>query len=420
MMDSHAPTANGAGVPPPGRDDFAPPPRQASTALRVAAPLVRGWKRVLGVTLATTMVAALAALVLPKTYVTGTVLVPFAGSASRSSIALSGLPAGVAGLIGGGIGGASPAERILGPVLGSRALSDSIIRRVGRDAKEQQVVAEVLHDGVRVARNPDGSMVVQVRAPNGELAARIANAYPATVNRILSIVSTEGALTKQAFLRTELDTAEARLTISEQRYIEFAQRRAAPAPEQQAQRSIDAAATLQQGIFEQEIAIAQLRRTATPDNPDLRAAEALLVSRRAQLQQLTSGAQRRSSVFIPVEQGAELRVASTRVERQYQQDERVYASLTAALEDAQIDASNSLPVLSVLDAALVPDRPTLDVPTAAALGFSGGLALGVIVVGIGEVLARMRRDPANAELVATFSRRDGSGRRAGPNAAHAA
>ena len=376
----------------------------ATTALRMAVLVAHRWPRILAVSLATTAVAVAVALVLPKSYLTATVLVPFAGSGSRSSVALGQLPGGLGGLLGGTIGGGSPAERILGPVLASRTLADSITQRLAHDATEERMVREVLRDGVRIIRSPDGSMIVQVRAPRAQLAADIANVYPSVVNRILTRVSTEAAVTKQEFLHTQLDTADARLTVSEQRYIEFARQRAAPAAEQQAQRSIDAAAALQQGIFEQEIVVTQLRRTATTSNPDLRAAEALLASRREQLRELTNGQQNRSSVLLPVERGPELRVAATRVERQYQQDQHVYASLAAALEDAQIDASNALPVLSVLDAAVVPGRPTLNVATTAALSFPFGAILGVLSVLLAEVWARVRRDPEIDAVVASVRR----------------
>ncbi|GJG88432.1 LPS biosynthesis protein [Gemmatimonadetes bacterium T265] len=381
-----------------------------SLLLHAAATLARRWRLVAGAAFLTMVVGTLAALLLPKTYLSGTLLVPFAGSASRSSIALGNLPSGIAGLVSGSIGGGSPAERILAPVLGSATLNDTIVHRVARGSDEELIVRKVLRNGVRVARNPDGSILVQVRAPNPELAARVANAYPGAVNHILIQVSAEGAVVKQAFLRNQIDSAGARLSESERKLIDFAQRRSAPAAEQQAQRTIDAAASLQQRIFEQELAVAQLRRTSTPDNPELRAAEALLASEREQLRQLTSGTRDRS-VFVPFERGAELRVASTRVERDYQQDQRVYSSLVAALTDAQIDANNSLPVLSVLDPAYPPADPTTSVPEAAVLSLGVGAVLGVLLALGTESLARTRRDPANAAHYAVLDGLRRNGRR---------
>ncbi len=395
-LASVVPAANGGDVTGPG-----------SLALHVAAVLARGWHRVLGFAAVTTAVGALAAVVLPKSYVAGTLLVPFSGS-PRSSVASSALPAGLSGLIGG-IAGGSPGERILGPVLTSSTLYESVMNRAtAGSAAPPSVIDEVLRKGVRVVRNGDGSVLVQVRASDPNLAARIANVYPGAINDILARVSADGSRVKQSFLRTQVDSADARLSDSERKLIAFAQRRQAPAAEQQAQRTLDAAASLQQGIFDQEVVVAQLRRTATPNNPELRAAEALLASRREQLGRLNNGVPG-GSVFVPIERGTEIRVAASRVERDYQQDQRVYSSLVAAVTDAQIDVSNALPVLTVLDPARPPAEPTLTVAAAAALSLMFGTVLGIVSVLAGHALARARTDPANARSWAALSRAANNG-----------
>lgn len=289
-------------------------------------------------------------------------------------------------------------------MLSSVRLFEAVSRRAVRAPRESEIVDHVLRKGVRVVHNPDGSIVIQVSAPTPELAARIANTYPPVLNAVLARLSAEGAAVKRSYLRTQLDTADERLTSSERKFVEFAQQRTAPAPEQQAQRTLDAAASLQQQIFEQEAAIAQLRRTATVDNPELRAAEALLATRRGQLRELTNGGGPQRSVFVPVERGPALRVASTRVEREYQQDLRVYASLAAQLTDAEIDETNSLPVLTVLDPAREPGDPTLTVPVAALLGLVFGLVLGAAVAMVRDAFARLRGRPDAAPYFAAFTR----------------
>lgn len=382
--------------------EHADPHGAGSQVLYALVTLVRGWRVILACTALTGAIGVISALMLPKSYIAGTLLVPFSAG-GRSSVAAGALPAGLSGLIGG-IGGGSSAERILGPVLSSATLYETVLNRaLAAGAAPRSTLDEVLRKGIRVLRNGDGSMSVQVRAPDPVLAARIANIYPTAINDILTHVSAEGSRTKQAYLRTQVDSADARLSQSERKLIDFAQRRQAPAAEQQAQRTLEAAAALQQGIFDQEVAVAQLRRTSTSDNPELRAAEALLASRRQQLSRLTNGAQG-GSVFVPIERGPEIRVAASRVERDYQQDQRVYSSLVAAVTDAQIDISNALPVMTVLDSARAPAEPTLTVGTAAGLSIPFGAILGVVAVFVANVFARARTNPANASTWSAFSR----------------
>jgi len=363
--------------------------------LALGAVLLRRWRTVLLTALATAVTAVVVTLLLPPTYATGTLLVPFAGATSRSQIALSQLPAGLAGMAGGV--GASPTERLIGVVLGSGTLSDSLVNRLARGDRERAIaVSKVLRKGTRVQRNPDGSIVIQVRAKDPKLAASIANTYPELINGILARVSAEGAIRKQAFLRTQLDTAQQHLTQSEQRLLDFQQRRAAPALDDQAQRTLEVASTLQQGIYQQELIVSELRRTATADNPQLRAAQAELDSRRAQLRRLTTGSGGSREIFVPIGEGPQLKVTSTRLMRNYAQDERIYQSLVAALTDAQIDANNNLPVLTVLDPAHVPDRPTRQLPMTFALAFALGFVLGIAGIVGGEVARRLRSNAANA------------------------
>jgi uncharacterized protein involved in exopolysaccharide biosynthesis len=100
-----------------------------------------------------------------------------------------------------------------------------------------------------------------------------------------------------------------------------------------------------------------------------------------------------------VGQSSDLKVAATRVMRDYARDEQIYKSLTAALTQARMDASDNLPIVGVLDAAAVPTAPASKhrgvVLMAAALG---GLLLGLLLALGAEFLRRMRSDPASAEL----------------------
>ncbi|MDB4916577.1 MAG: lipopolysaccharide biosynthesis protein [Gemmatimonadetes bacterium] len=374
--------------------------------LEVATSLLQRWRFLLITPVVTVAGALLVTLAMPAQYVTGTMIVPFSGAESRSQIALSQLPAGAANLIGGSLAG-SPAERLIGVIIGSRMLNDSIARRVAQTPEEDAEVHRILWRGTRVQRNPDGSIGVQVRASDPKLAARVANAYPAQLNQSLMILSTEGALRKQAFLHTQIDTAQSHVIEAEQRLLDFQQHRSAPSLDLQAQRTIDAAIALQQGIYQQELTVAQLRRTATENNPDLRAALAELESRRGQLKQLTggtSGSARKSDVFVSMGQSPELRSMSEHLLRTYSQDQRIYESLLAALTDAQIDANNNLPVLTVLDSAMVPDRPDRSWGMTIMFALAGGLLLGIMAALVADGAERMRQDPGNAPFFAAWDR----------------
>lgn len=264
--------------------------------------------------------------------------------------------------------GASTDTRLVGLILGSRSFADSLAARIG--APESR----------NVQQNDNGSIVVEVTDEDPERAAEIANEYPQLINLFVIRFNTQTAQQKQKFLRTQIALARQRLEATEKRLVEFQSGSNAPALQQQANHTLNAAVQLQETIAELEIGISQLRRTVTSDNPRLRTAVAELEARREQLRELTSGSGSPAQVLLPLEQGPELQVASTRVLREYSEAEQLYAALMSALTDVQLEGENHLPVVNVLDPAIVPTQPsgpgTITVVTAAALI---GVLLGVLI-----------------------------------------
>ena len=108
-------------------------------------------------------------------------------------------------------------------------------------------------------------------------------------------------------------------------------------------------------------------------------------------------------MFVAPAQGAELKLASTRLLREYTEDQRLYDALSAALTDAQISVRDDLPVLTVLDAA-IPGGSTRSIPTALGLGALLGVVLGVALAFAREAVERLRLNPANAEFLDVWER----------------
>jgi uncharacterized protein involved in exopolysaccharide biosynthesis len=358
------------------------------TTLDTLGAVLRGWRTVLGCAVAALVAAVIVTLVTPSRYVTRTVLVPAAEPQSRNSMLLSQLPGGIGGLLG--IGGAnSSADRLIGALLKSRTLLDTIAAHVGRTTAEQREIRRLLDKKVRLQRSQDGTVTVDVTADDPQLAARIANAFPVMLNEAIARVSREAATRRRAFIQDQLRVAREDLVQSEERMLQFQQKRSTPDLPEQARRTIDAAAELQTEIYRAELEVAQLRRVATADNPDLRAAEATLAARREQLRRLASSQASANGVLIPMGQGAELRMAATRLLREYATDEKIYESLTAAQAEAQIAANDNMPVLSVLDPAEPPPGPTLPiVPLFVSPIF--GLLLGCGLVVVRDAAQRMK------------------------------
>jgi tyrosine-protein kinase Etk/Wzc len=378
--------------------------------LTVAAVLVRRWKTIALVAGGVVALAVVGLVLLPERYTARTVMVP---SPTRSTDlrtqALSGMTSNplAAGLIG--LERRDPNQRLVGVILKSRSLEDSLLSRLlpaeGVTPRDSARLRKVLRKRTRIETSSDGSVAVEVTDPDPVRAAQIAGAFPGVVNLLATHVTIDAARRKQQFLEAQTEEARERLILSEQKLLAFQQASDAPEVQEQARRTVQAAAELQMKLNEMEVHVSRLRRTLAPDNPELRAATAELGVRREHLRRLTSESRGENPVFVPLRSSPELKVAATRLMRDFTRDEQVYISLTAALADVQIDTHDNMPVVSVLDTAVLPDQPSGASPVLILLlaGILGSV-LGIGAALVREYAGRARSNPANTEFFVALDR----------------
>ncbi|MBW3654541.1 MAG: hypothetical protein KY444_00420 [Gemmatimonadetes bacterium] len=379
--------------------------------LDLGAVVLRRWRLVAGLTAAVMLLAAAVALLSPKLYTAQVLMLPPAqgggGSAGILASQLTGLP----GLGGGG----DPSQRAIGVIARSRALADSVVARVAPPATEPAAAAavrEMLGRRTKVNQKSDGSISVEVSGKDPRLAAEVANAFPPVINAISARLGAEAAQEKGEFLEAQLDRARERLELSETRLVAFQKGQNAPDIQEQARKTMDAAATLQQQITAQELRVNQLSRSSTSANPALRAAVSDLNALRGQLSRLNAGGG--GQMFVAAKDAPDIKAAVTRLTREYAKDERVYLSLTAAVADAQIAANDDVAVVSVLDPAVAPGSPTgFSLPLVLAVAGLLGLVLGLIVAFVVEHLARARQVPEGGSFFEAWEQFKGDLRRGG-------
>jgi uncharacterized protein involved in exopolysaccharide biosynthesis len=380
--------------------------------LDLGAVVLRRWRLVVGVAAGVVLLAAGLSMLRPRLYTARVLMLPpseeqSSGAAGMLASQLSGVP----GL--GQIGNSN--QRVIGVIARSRSLADSLVRRVApaaRDSADAAAVRLMLARRTEVTEKPDGSISVEVTGRNPRLAAEVANAFPAVINTMSAQLGAEAATEKQAFLEAQLERARARLEASESRLVAFQKGSNAADFQEQARKTIDAAAALQQQIAQQELRVNQLSRSSTAQNPELRGAVADLAALRRQLSRLNAGGG--GQMYVAVEEAPDIKAAITRLTREYAKDERVYLSLTAALADVQIDVNNDLPVVSVLDRAHVPTSPA-GFGTVLILAVAGilGVVLGLVAAFVTERLARARQEPEGGVFFEAWEQFKGDLRRGG-------
>jgi tyrosine-protein kinase Etk/Wzc len=369
-------------------DDLAESAGVAALALSLVGLLLRDWKLVIGTALVCVLAAAAAATLLPRSYTAVTVMVETDQGGETGLQALAARAAGDIPMLS--IGRGNPNARLVGAVLASRALRDSVESRIERPPRRVKSV----HDPRQ------GSIRIEVSDRDPVRAARIANVYPVAINAIVAGIGTQSTRTKQEFLQQRLATARGPLQAAEERLADFRRRTNAPEWRQQAFEAVSAAAELQRLIAAKEVELSQIRRVATPENPQLRAAVDELAALRGQLRQLVSGTG--GEVFPSLRETPDLQTDAARLMREFTEAQQVYTALQIATAEGQISTAD-LPVLSVLDVATTPEKPS-GPSTAVILVFAAILGLmlgGTIVVGR-QVAMRLRATPEGRSLADTW------------------
>lgn len=367
--------------------------------------LIRRWRTIAVTTLALAVVAVLMSLALPSSYTAQVLLVPASAvQGSGGALGAAGRAQGIAQLLGE----ESPQpDRLLGVVLHSHTLADSMVQRLGGDSvpeEQQRLIRQMLKGRTSIVK-VEGGLQLKVSGHDPKFVTRVANLLPILANELISGLSTQAAARRGEFLEGQLASASEQLATSEKKTVEFQTAQSAPEIQEQAKRTMDVAAQLQQQILAEEIRIDQLRRTATVSNPEFQAEVAKLNGLRRQLATVTSGDRGNSKVLLSFKDSPELQAAATRLLRDYQLDEQVYTALANALAQAQVDAHNNLPVVTVLDAAIPPEHPDgLGLPLVLVLSMVTGLVIGAGLAVAREYAASARRDAGNAEFFVAWEK----------------
>lgn len=415
---SHAP------VPPHGLAPLDPrpgaSPNGAAPELRLldlSAVVIRAWKLVAAASLLAGLVALAVALATPRSWTSGVVVVPSSNQGdSRAQLIAAQLKLPSLGGLAG-LGGAGQNQALIEAILRSSTLRDSVIGRVMPRAgeAERRRMRKLLKRNTAVRSDPSNrSVAVEVTMTDPRLATRLAAQYPDVINEIATRLSVQTAIRKRDVLERQLVDARNRLARSEDAVRAYEQATGTPAVEEQARRSVEAAAELRRTIIEQELVVSQLRRTATPGNPRLTAAEAQLAALRGQLERLNAGGGH-DDVLLGARELPDLKLNYLRLTREFEKDQQIYVALTASLASAQLDTNDDVAVVSVLDDARMPEQPSgphrkLMVIVGLLFGALAGMALAFAR----EFVRRARTDPESEAFFDAWSGFTGDLRRVVP------
>lgn len=187
----------------------------------------QGRRLVAVITLIPTILALIASLTLPRTYLAEATILPTETSDASHALAI-GLASQLgpaAGLLGG-MGSRKIADLVV--VLNSRRVAERVISRSKLDHEltgwnNQNDLVRMVMDMADVTAPTLKSKVIRikVRAPEAELAAAICNAYVAELKEILDDIGYNGAKRDRQFIEAQLIRSKEDLGIAENKLAEF-------------------------------------------------------------------------------------------------------------------------------------------------------------------------------------------------------
>lgn len=264
--------------------------------MRLAAIYVRfrrSWKWTAGIPLSAMVLAASMSFLIPDTYEATVAFLPPKQSQDISS-ALLGQLGGLGGLAAGAAGFKvkDPTDMYVG-FLASRNIRDTLVNRFGLrtryDAKNVEDAANVLKGRTRIQAGVDGMIRVQVKDRDPKIAAAIANAYVACLNRLQARLGREESSARRSFYEAQLSEVERALGLAESELKAFLKKNRLVSFDATAQVNVQQTAMIQAEIATRQIQLQSASSTLSHDNPAIRQLEVEIGALRSQLNATQTG-----------------------------------------------------------------------------------------------------------------------------------
>lgn len=343
--------------------------------------------------------ALLAALLIPKQFVSTTRLMPpDQGSASMAMMAA------LAGKIGDSIGSLSgllPGMKTTGDlfvgVLGSRTVQDDLIekfdlrKRYGTSRWED--ARKKLTARTNIAQDRKSGIIrIEVTDGDPRQAAAMAGEYVTALNRVVVDLNTSSAHRERIFLEERLREVKGSLEAAERDFSEFASKNITIDIKEQGRAMVEAAALLEGQLIAAQTELQGLRQIYTDANVRVRASQARVNELRRHIQKLGGktevsaghAAENEETLYPSIRKLPLLGVAFADLYRRTKIQEAVFEILTKQYELAKVEEAKEVPSVRVLDTPEIPEKKSF--PPRLLITLLGPFA--AFAIGIAWVLGR--------------------------------
>ena len=322
--------------------------------------LFRRRRLILGITVASAVIALVVSLLLPVYYKAETRILPPQDKGSNLAAQLMGQAGGLIALAGGAAGVKSQGELFVA-MTKSRTVLDRMVDRFDLmklyKGKYREDARKNLVGSLKVQEDRKSgiiSLAVEDRDP--KRAADMANAFVEELKSLAGGLAITEAGQRRMFFEEQIRHTKESLARAEEEVKGFQQRTGAFQVDAQSKAIIEGIANLRARIAVKEVEAKVLRSFATAQNPDLQKTEEEVRALRTELEKVESGKGRGFDPLMSSERVPAIGMEYLRKLRQLKYNETLYELLVKQFELAKLDEARDAVVIQVIDQAVPPER----------------------------------------------------------------
>jgi tyrosine-protein kinase Etk/Wzc len=309
-------------------------------------------------TLALAVLGFVIGLILPRTYVAETKIVPPQQPQSMSSLMLGSL--GPLGALSGKDLLKDKTEQFIG-ILKSRTVEDALVDRFDLqkvyESKYKQDARKKLERLSEIAAGKNMLISVRVEDRDPKRAADLANGYIEELYRANQRLAMSEASARRLFYEGELQEAKNNLATAEVEMRKTQEKTGLIQLDSQARAIIENVANMRAQIAAREIRLRTMQSFATAENPEIIQLQQELAAARGQLRALEQEQGAEPNVLVATGKVPAAGLEYIRRYRDVRYFETVFELISKQYEAARLDQAQSAPQIQVVDVAIPPERP---------------------------------------------------------------
>lgn len=363
--------------------------------------LARHKKLVIGMPIATGLIAMAISLIMTPIFTSTAKIMPPQQQGSGLAAAMLGQLGGLAGAAGSIAGLKNPGDLYVG-MLESRTIADNLIAKYKLNERYESDTIDdarkALDDHSEIeSGKKDGLISIAVSDEDPKFAAELANAYVEELTKLNQTMTISDASMRRLFFERQLKGAKDQLTDAEVALRKTQEKTGMIQPDGQVQAIITSLAQLKASIAAKEVQIKAMRTFAATQNPELLRAQEELNGLQAQLSKLERSQPGKGGDFmVPTGSLPEVGVEYVRRLRDVKYYETLFEMLAKQYELARVDEARDSSVIQVLDKAVPAERRTKPKRALITLiGLVTGAMLGILLAFARESYIQSRNDPMN-------------------------